>query len=625
MSYQINMTIPNSEWVTPSEFPDLSHEDEIAIDLETRDENMKTLGTGWARRDGEIVGIAVAAGSFKGYYPVNHQGGGNLPRSKVFKWIQEVLKTDAAKIMHNAQYDLGWIRSMGWEVTGPIIDTMVTAALVDENRRSYSLNNLSIEMLGEMKSETELKEEAAQRGLDAKAELWKMPAMAVGFYAEQDAVLTLKLWHHLKTFVKKEQLQTIWNLEMELLPILIQMREVGIRIDLDKAEILKKQFKTLESSLITEIKKLSGVAVDIWAARSVAKAFDAVGIKYDLTEKSKAPSFTTNWLTNNEHPLAKLIREAREVNKLHSTFIDSFLRFSHKGRIHAEINQLRSDTGGTVSGRLSYSNPNLQQIPARNKEYGRLIRGLFLPEEGCKWGSFDYSQQEPRLVVHYAATTDKKLGGLAGADVLIRAYKEDDADFHQVVADMANIPRTQAKTINLGIFYGMGQAKLAKQLGITVEEAKAILAEYNSKVPFVKQLANRVQKQASETGAVKTIGGRKCRFNLYEPKSYGLFLALTEKEYIMEHGSLSSARRAMTYKALNRLIQGSAADQVKIAMVNCYKAGHIPMLQIHDELCFNIESESDEKNIINVMENSVELEVPNKVDVSIGDNWGEAM
>ena len=625
MSYQINMTIPNSEWVTPSEFPDLSHEDEIAIDLETRDENMKTLGTGWARRDGEIVGIAVAAGSFKGYYPVNHQGGGNLPRSKVFKWIQEVLKTDAAKIMHNAQYDLGWIRSMGWEVKGPIIDTMVTAALVDENRRSYSLNNLSIEMLGEMKSETELKEEAAQRGLDAKAELWKMPAMAVGFYAEQDAVLTLKLWHHLKTFVKKEQLQTIWNTEMELLPILIKMREVGIRIDLDKAEILKKQFKTLESSLITEIKKLSGVAVDIWASRSVAKSFDAFGIKYDLTEKSKAPSFTTNWLTNNEHPLAKLIREAREVNKLHSTFIDSFLRFSHKGRIHAEINQLRSDTGGTVSGRLSYSNPNLQQIPARNKEYGKLIRGLFLPEEGCKWGSFDYSQQEPRLVVHYAATTDKKLGGLAGADVLIKAYREDDADFHQVVADMANIPRTQAKTINLGIFYGMGQAKLAKQLGITVEEAKAILAEYNSKVPFVKQLANRVQKQASETGAVKTIGGRKCRFNLYEPKSYGLFLALTEKEYIMEHGSLSSARRAMTYKALNRLIQGSAADQVKIAMVNCYKAGHIPMLQIHDELCFNIESESDEKNIINVMENSVELEVPNKVDVSIGDNWGEAM
>ena len=625
MSYQITMTTQNSEWVTPNEFPDLSEETEIAIDLETRDENMKTLGTGWARKDGEIVGIAVAAGSFKGYYPVNHQAGGNLPRTKVFAWIQEVLKTKADKIMHNAQYDLGWIRSMGWQVNGRIIDTMIAAALVDENRRQYSLNALSIDYLGEMKSEAELKEAAEQRGLDAKAELWKMPAMAVGFYAEQDAALTLKLWNYFKPTLIKENLLSVWQLEMELLPVLIRMREEGIRVDLDKAEILKKQFKTLENNLLKKIKDLANTEVDIWAARSVAKAFDNVGVKYDLTEKSKSPSFTTNWLTNNEHPLAKLIKEAREINKLHSTFIDSILRYTHKGRIHAEINQLRSDTGGTVSGRLSYSNPNLQQIPARNKEYGKLIRGLFLPEEGCKWGSFDYSQQEPRLVVHYAATTDKKLGGLAGADVLIKAYREDDADFHQVVADMANIPRTQAKTINLGIFYGMGQAKLAKQLGITVEEAKAILAEYNSKVPFVKQLANRVQKQASETGAVKTIGGRKCRFNLYEPKSYGLFLALTEKEYIMEHGSLSSARRAMTYKALNRLIQGSAADQVKIAMVNCYKAGHIPMLQIHDELCFNIESESDEKNIINVMENSVELEVPNKVDVSIGDNWGEAM
>ena len=625
MTYQITMTIQNSEWVTPNEFPDLSEETEIAIDLETRDENMKTLGTGWARKDGEIVGIAVAAGSFKGYYPINHQGGGNLPRTKVLAWFKEVLKTKADKIMHNAQYDLGWIRSMGLEVNGRIIDTMVAAALVDENRRYYSLNSLAIDCLGEMKSEAELKEAAEQRGLDAKAELWKMPAMAVGFYAEQDAVLTLKLWNYFKPLLIKENLSSVWGLEMELLPTLIKMREEGIRVDLDKAEILKKQFKKEEDKLLKEILKLSGVAVDIWAARSVAKAFDNVGVKYDMTEKSKSPSFTTNWLTNNEHPLAKLVREAREINKLHSTFIDSILRYTYNGRIHAEINQIRSDSGGTVTGRMSYSNPNLQQVPARNKEYGKLIRGLFLPNEGCKWGSFDYSQQEPRLVVHYAATTDKKMGGLTGADVLIKAYQEDDADFHETVAQMANIPRTQAKTINLGIFYGMGQNKLAKQLGITVEEAKKLLTEYDAKVPFVKQLANRVQKQASESGSIKTIKGRRCRFNLYEPKAYGLHKAMTEKEYIAEYGSLSSARRAMTYKALNRLIQGSAADQVKQAMVNTYKCGHLPLLQIHDELCFNVESNEQQEEIKKVMENSVELSVPNKVDVAIGDNWGEAM
>jgi DNA polymerase I-like protein with 3'-5' exonuclease and polymerase domains len=619
------MTTQNSEWVTPNEFPDLSEETEIAIDLETRDENMKTLGTGWARKDGEIVGIAVAAGSFKGYYPVNHQAGGNLPRTKVFAWIQEVLKTKADKIMHNAQYDLGWIRSMGWQVNGRIIDTMIAAALVDENRRQYSLNALSIDYLGEMKSEAELKEAAEQRGLDAKAELWKMPAMAVGFYAEQDAALTLKLWNYFKPTLIKENLLNVWQLEMELLPVLIRMREDGIRVDLDKAEVLKKQFKTLENNLLKKIKDLANIEVDIWAARSVAKAFDNVGVKYDLTEKSKAPSFTTNWLTNNEHPLAKLIKEAREINKLHSTFIDSILRYTHKGRIHAEINQLRSDNGGTVSGRLSYSNPNLQQVPAKNKEYGKLIRGLFLPNEGCKWGSFDYSQQEPRLVVHYSATTNKSFGGLTGADVLIKAYQEEDADFHETVAQMANIPRTQAKTINLGLFYGMGQAKLAKQLGITVEEAKKLLVAYDQKVPFVKQLANRVQEQAAKSGSIKTIKGRRCRFNLYEPKAYGLHLAMTEKEYITEYGSLASARRAMTYKALNRLIQGSAADQVKQAMIDCDKLGHTPMLQIHDELCFNVESEDEEKEIKTIMEKSIELSVPNKVDVAIGDNWGEAM
>jgi DNA polymerase I-like protein with 3'-5' exonuclease and polymerase domains len=424
----------------------------------------------------------------------------------------------------------------------------------------------------------------------------------------------------------KENLLKVWQLEMELLPILIQMREQGIRVDLSKAEDLKKTLVNKENKLIKEIKDLTGINVEIWAARSVAECFDKIGIKYNVTEKSKAPSFTTNWLENCNAPLARLIKDAREINKLHSTFIDSILRYEHKGRIHAEINQLRSDNGGTVSGRLSMSNPNLQQVPARSKEYGKLIRGLFLPEEGCKWGSFDYSQQEPRLVVHYAATTDKAMGGLAGSSELIKAYQDDDADFHQTVAQMAEIPRSQAKTINLGIFYGMGSGKLSKQLGITFEEAKELLKQYDIKVPFVKQLANRVMKQASETGSIKTIMGRRCRFDRWEPKAYGLHKAMSEKEYIAEYGSLNSAKRAMTYKALNRLIQGSAADQVKAAMIKCWKVGYLPMLQIHDELCFNIESEEDEITIQKAMEHNedINLTVPSKVDKAIGDNWGEA-
>jgi DNA polymerase I-like protein with 3'-5' exonuclease and polymerase domains len=348
--------------------------------------------------------------------------------------------------------------------------------------------------------------------------------------------------------------------------------------------------------------------------------FDRIGVEYPRTPKTGEPSFTQNWLVNCNNPIAQLIREAREINKFHSTFIDSIQRYVHKGKIHSEINQLRSDQGGTVSGRLSYSNPNLQQIPARNKEYGNKIRSLFLPEEGKQWGSFDYSQQEPRLVAHYAASVNEDF---VGADDFIEAYKNESADFHQIVADMAGISRTQAKTINLGLFYGMGKAKLGKELGISKDNAENLLNKYHSRVPFVKKLAEAVTNSASKYGFIRTIRGRKCRFDMWEPATFGMNKAMQYEEAKAIYGN--NIRRAFTYKALNRLIQGSAADQTKQAMINCYKQGFKPLLQIHDELCFSINSEEDIKGVKEVMENAIEnLKVPFKVDVALGRSWGEA-
>ncbi|NDB28912.1 hypothetical protein EB151_05105, partial [archaeon] len=205
-----------------------------------------------------------------------------------------------------------------------------------------------------------------------------------------------------------------------------------------------------------------------------AQAFDRKGVDYPRTEKTGEPSFTSNWLQNCTHELAGHIRQARELSKFHSTFIDSIFRHEHKGRIHSEIFQLRGNGGGTVSGRLAYGSPNLQQIPARNKEFGPRIRSLFLPDKQ-NWGSFDYSQQEPRLVVHFSSLVE---GGYPGVDTLIKAYEDEDADFHQTVADMANIPRSQAKTINLGLFYGMGTNKLSRELGIPKEDAQEIILRY---------------------------------------------------------------------------------------------------------------------------------------------------
>ncbi len=620
MNHQLNFIYNDSDWVCPSEYPDLSQAKEIAIDLETKDPNIKTKGSGWATFDGHIVGFAVAAFDQQWYFPIGHDAGGNMDISMTTAFIQDILKTPATKIFHNASYDVGWLLVNGFEIRGKIIDTMIAAAVVNENRFSFSLNACAKDYLGEIKNETFLNEKAKEWGIDPKADMWRLPAGYVGFYAEQDAALTLKLWQRLKQEIVKQDLHDVWEMEMELLPILIDMRRRGIRVDIDKAEQIKKEFKQKEAIVLKKIKDETTIGVDIWAARSVAQVFDRIGVDYPRTAKTEEPSFTQNWLINCNNPIAQLIREAREINKFHSTFIDSVLRYTHKGKIHSEINQLRSDQGGTVSGRLSYSNPNLQQIPARNKEFGDKIRSLFLPEEGKQWGSFDYSQQEPRLVAHYAASVSKQF---AGADEFIQAYEDESADFHQIVADMAGISRTQAKTINLGLFYGMGKAKLAKELGIDKDSAERLLNTYNDRVPFVKKLAVEVTSSASKYGFVRTIKGRKCRFDMWEPSTFGMNKAMNYEEAKAIYGN--NIRRAFTYKALNRLIQGSAADQTKQAMIDCHKAGYQPLLQIHDELCFSINEEKDVKIVKDKMENAIDtLKVPSKVDIALGKSWGEA-
>ena len=588
--------------------------------LETKDPNIKEKGPGWPTMDGNIVGVGVATEGFVGYYPIGHEVGSNMDYKMVMDWVQDIVSGPGDKIFHNSSYDVGWLRAHGVNIkNGRIIDTMIAAAIVDENRFSYSLNSLGFDWLGETKSEQELKEAAADWGLDAKQELYKLPAQYVGFYAEQDASLTLKLWQYLKFKIYDNSLQTIFDLETKLTPILIAMRAKGIRVNVTQAEKLKLEFLEKEKTLLHQLNKECGLNVEIWEARSIAKAFDKLKIDYPRTEKTKEPSFTANWLLNCSAPIAKYLREAREINKFTSTFIDSIIKYQHKGRIHAEINQLRSDSGGTVSGRLSMSNPNLQQVPAKNKEFGPKIRSIFKPDNDLLWGSFDYSQQEPRLVAHYAYTV-----GFKGSEQLIKAYEKDDADFHQTVADMAGIPRGQAKTINLGLFYGMGAKKLSAQLGIGEEEAKKLLDAYNKKVPFVKQLASKCQESAETNGSIRTIRGRRCRFDKWEVASWGLNKSTTYDDAVQKYG-VNNIRRSGTFKALNRLIQGSAADQVKQAMIDCNNAGFLPMLQIHDELCFSVRESKDSEQIKKIMESSIsELVVPSKVDVAIGKDWGDA-
>jgi DNA polymerase I-like protein with 3'-5' exonuclease and polymerase domains len=606
---------PQTEWLPPEEFPDLSKYKEIAIDLETKDPDLVKMGSGSPTKNGRITGIAVAVEGWSAYYPVDHEGGGNMDKTKVFNYFRKVLKSDAIKIFHNAMYDVSWLRAEGIKVNGPIVDTMIATALVDENRRRYDLNTCAREYIGKGKDEAALYNAAKDWGVDAKAEMYKLPAMYVGAYAEKDAEITLELWKYLKKEIINQDLQSIFKLETDLFPCLVDMRFLGVRVDIERAHQLKEKLIEEEKLCLQEVKKETGVDVQIWAARSIAQAFEVLDLSFDRTEKTHSPSFTKNFLQNHPHPLVKRIARAREINKAHTTFIDTILKHSYKGRIYSEINQLRSDNGGTVTGRFSYSNPNLQQIPARDKVLGPMIRSLFLPEEKCKWGVFDYSQQEPRLVVHYAA-----LQNLYGVNEVVEEYNKGDADFHSIVADMADIPRSQAKTINLGLFYGMGKNKLQAELGVSKDKSDELFKKYHSQVPFVKQLMDAVMRRAQESGKIRTLLGRVCRFPLWEPAQFGIHKALTHEEALREHGP--GIKRAYTYKALNRLIQGSAADMTKKAMLDLYNEGITPHIQVHDELDISVEDDIKAQKIKQIMESAVTLEVPNKIDYEFGTNWG---
>ena len=606
---------PETEWLPPDNFPDVSKYDEIAIDLETKDPNLSKMGSGSITKNGDVTGIAVAVKDWSGYYPISHEGGGNMDRKKVLNWFQSVLNTDSIKIFHNAIYDVCWIKTLGLNIRGKIVDTMIASALVDENQMRYDLNNCSRRYIGQGKDEAALYQAAKDWGVDAKAEMYLLPAMYVGAYAEKDATLTYELWQELKKEITHQDLEAIFKLETDLFPCLVDMRFLGVRVDTESAQQLKKELVEEEKECLQIVKKETSIDVQIWAARSIAQVFQKLHLPFDRTEKTDSPSFTKNFLKNHPHPLVKHIARAREINKAHTTFIDTIIKHSHKERIHAEINQLRGDSGGTVTGRFSYQNPNLQQIPARNKDLGPRIRSLFIPEEGHRWGVFDYNQQEPRLVVHYAA-----LQNLYGVDEVVEAYREGNADFHDIVADMAEIPRLQAKTINLGLFYGMGKNKLQAELGVNKEKAEDLFRQYHRKVPFVKQLMDNVMQRAQESGKIRTLLGRLCRFHLWEPNQFGIHKALPQEQATLEHGP--GIKRAYTYKALNKLIQGSAADMTKKAMIELHKEGVVPHIQVHDELDISIINDKQVTMIKEIMENAVSLEVPNKVDYESGPNWG---
>jgi DNA polymerase I-like protein with 3'-5' exonuclease and polymerase domains len=648
---------------TPEDL-DLNGIDTVAVDLETYDPNLKTKGSGALRGDGFVCGVAIATGKDTVYFNISHSDIDMSLDKKIKFWeaLDEKLfqNKKITKVFHNAMYDVCWIRSItGKKMKGRIVDTMIAASVIDENRFQYSLDSLSKDFLKERKGGYDLQEKvlAWSKGTikDPMSNMHKLPASIVKDYAKQDVNLTLKLW---KLFDKKidevlyikpednekKTSRNIFELETELFPCLVDMKFKGVKIDVQKAKDFGQRLEKRKNNLIKIIKARTGIDVQIWAASSLKNLLENQEITdYKKTPKSGMPQLPGDYLRTHKNRFLRFVAKARECDKAKNTFVEGLLGFVHNGRIHADINQIRGEHGGTVTGRFSMSNPNLQQIPSKGY-IGKKMRELFIPETGSDWYSFDYSQQEPRIVVHYAI----KLG-MDGTDDLKEEFDKEDADFHQIVADMANIPRKQAKTINLGLFYGMGKIKLQKELNLDPKKAKTLFDTYHSKVPFVKQLSQDLSQFAAEEGLLYTLGDRFCRFDKWESRDkewnsetnrftevklhatkedamdaykleqiekYGKYIDPT-CEHFEKHYT-----RAFTYKALNRLIQGSAADMTKKAMVDLYKKGIVPHIQIHDELCVSIKDQETRTTVQETMEKAIELKINNKVDCESGPNWG---
>ena len=638
--------------------------DTVAIDIETYDPNLKTKGSGAIRKDGFVCGIAVATKNETAYFPLRHSDT-DIAYDRINK-IWQILNDKIfqnekiTKVFHNAMYDVCWIRAItGKKMKGRIVDTMIAASVIDENRFRYSLDALSKDYLNEEKYKYDLQQKTLEwsGGMvkDPMSNMHKLPASIVKEYAKQDVNLTYKLWNlfnkkidevlYIKDDGEQKTCRQIFELETKLFLCLVDMKFKGVKIDRSKAILFGRHLKKRRDQIINAIENKTSIRIDIWAAASIKKLLDHLNIKdYKVTPKSKMPQLPKNYLKTHSNKCLRMIAKAREYDKAVNTFIDGLLGYVYEGRIHADINQIRSDSGGTVTGRFSMSNPNLQQIPARGY-IGKKMRELFIPEEGHQWASFDYSQQEPRIVVHYALKLQ-----LPGTDRLEEEFNKEDADFHQIVADMANISRTQAKTINLGLFYGMGKLKLQRELGLDSNRAKELFNEYHNKVPFVRRLSQELIKFAKENKLLFTLHDRFCRFNKWETtnrewnpdtnrftevplyteheakEAYKAEMLEKYKENKIDPNYMDYFERyytpAFTYKALNRLIQGSAADMTKKAMVDLYEKGIVPHIQIHDELCISVDSQYMTNVIQNVMETTIPLEISNKVNCKKGENWG---
>ncbi len=625
------------------EFPRLDGADIISIDCETYDPDLEERGIG-TTRDGYIAGVAVGTRDNQWYYPVRHGGGGNYDRDMVWTYLNDVLSTNTPKTGANLQYDLAYLWNEGVHVAGPFYDIQIAEPLLDENKRSYSLESIAQERLGEGKNEDEMcayirQHFGAKEGKEKK-DIWRCPAHIVAPYAKEDVALPIRIIDQQLKELAEQELDEVWKIECGLLPILVRMHLNGVRVDAVMAQRVHDEW-TRELAVLES--QLGGLNPK--SSKQMAEYLISCGITPPKTSKGNY-SVTSKWIETLDDPppliLAK--NKASKYKTFLSTFIGGALRANVSGRIHGQFNQLKGDEYGTVTGRLSAAKPNLQNIPNPEKDpyFSSQCRGIYVPEHGQEWLRYDFSQIEYRLLVHFASTLP---GGVA--DIARALYIENpNADFHQMCAELLFGPtagkheRKIAKNINFGMVYGMGADKLAASLGVDRASAMKTLKIYHAKAPFCKAFAETAGQRAQNRGYIRTIAGRKRRFDSWESSKFIRKEDKIDGEVYMlnDHDAAVAkwgpVKRAHTHAAGNAVLQGSSADITKRAMVLGFERGvydvlGYPLVTVHDELGFSIETGNPEHEeaaieMKSIMENCYKLAVPVIVTAGRGKSWGES-
>jgi len=645
------ITLPHYErkWEPPKDFPNLSGVQSLAVDTETYDPELRTIGPGWGRGVGHIVGASIATEDAAWYFPVRHtiDAHDNMDPEQVFRFLKDNLETESTKIFANAVYDCGWLRTEGIHVKGTKYDVQYAEAILDGNAYSYALETIANNYIGSGKTSNDLYDWCArsyggQPNGDQRANIYRSPPTLVGPYAESDADLPFRILRKQWVQLDLVGLVDIFKLECELLDLLVDMRWRGMRVSEERAHIAEKKLTGVINNIQQELNELAGFRVNANSGKTdLVKLYDQLGVEYNYTEKGN-PSFTRDWLEQQVDDASTKVVDIRKYTKARDTFLRGAILEKHtNGYVHPSFYPLKGESGGAVTGRFAAAGPPIQQIPSRDQILAPIIRSCFIPEDGMSWVKADYSSIELRMMAHYSE--DK---------ALIKSYTDNPfMDYHDYVGEIlgGKLPRIAVKTLNFSLIYGGGKRtisvqmarifnkaermKLIKDLGFpvltnTAEQLAVIFMNiYSNEFPIAGDLLNSCSQAAAHTGQMRTILNRRTTFDLWEPiKGKGIPLRLDAA--LARYGKM--IKRAYTYKALNYRLQGSAADLIKKGMVAAYKEGlfdHIPLHgQVHDELCLSYHPDLNSKfrELTEIMETAINFKVPIIMDAEYGPSWAEA-